>query len=147
QSELREFPGTEAALTPVWQSSPASPLVSKSVVLQVNSYLQNGEAHKALPLIRSHLADLSEPQSELLLARASEAAGNSSEAAQHSQKIYIWYPLAKEAADASAALARFPALASTQLLSRGMKLIDGGDYARARKELTALLPQLSGGEL
>lgn len=147
QSELREFSATEATLSPVWLSTPASPLVSRSVALQVNSYLQNSEPQKALPLVQQHLKDLTEPQAELLLARANEAAGNSAEAAQHYQKIYMWYPLSKEAADASAALTRYPAPTPQQLLARGLKLVEAGDYARGRKELSALSAQLTGGDL
>src|SRR5439155_14311887 len=41
QSELREFGAVEKTLAPVWQSVPVSPLLSKSVVLQANSYLED----------------------------------------------------------------------------------------------------------
>lgn len=147
QSELREFPSTESTLSPVWQFKPVSPFISRSVLLQANSYLQNGEPQKVPPLVQQHLSDLSEPQSELLLGRAYEATGNGAEAVRHYQRIYEWYPLAKEAAEASAALSHFPALPSQVLLNRGMKLVDAGDYSRAQRELNAILPQLSGGDL
>ena len=147
QAEERDFSATEATLSPVWQSSPASPLVSKSVTLQANSYLQTGQGQKAASLVQQHLKDLTEPQSELLLARASEANSNSNDAVQHYLRIYMWYPLSKEAVDASAALTRYPALTAQQLLNRGTKLVEAGDYTRGRKELTALLPQLSGSDL
>ncbi|HUA20814.1 MAG TPA: transglycosylase SLT domain-containing protein [Bryobacteraceae bacterium] len=145
--EQRQFPETEATLQPVWQVSPASALIAKAAALQANSYLQNNQPDKAAALINQHTADLSVPQAELLLARAYEAAGNTQAAAAHYQKIYVNYPFAKEAADAEAALSRYPAIPPQALLERGVKLVDGGDYTRAGKELTALLPRLNGADL
>ena len=144
QSGLRQFGDTESTLQPVWQSTPASPLVTKAVLLQADSYLQNGNPAGAVALIQKHLADLPAPQAELLLARGYEAQNNAEAAAQHYQNIYIEYPLAKEAADAEAALTRYPSIAPEALFARGVKLETGGDYTRAGKELTALLPRLSG---
>jgi soluble lytic murein transglycosylase len=147
QFELRQFSDTEKTLEPVWQSTPASPLVAKSVTLEVNTYLQDGKRGRALELIQKHLTDFSVPQAELLLARSYEADGSGAAAATHYQKIYIEYPLSNEASDAQAALSRYPAPDAQALLVRGLKLVDGGDYDRARKELTALLPLLSGANL
>ncbi len=75
-SGLRQFNDTEPALQPVWQSTPASPLVTKAVLLQADSYLQGGNPAAAVTLVQQHLADLSTPQAELLLARAYEAQNN-----------------------------------------------------------------------
>ncbi len=147
QAELRQFSDMEKTLIPVWQATPASPLIAKSVTVQVNSYLQDSKPGRALELIQRHLTDFSVPQAELLLARSYEADGNRESAAAHYQKIYIEFPLSNEASDAQAALARYPAPDTQALLSRGLKLVEGGDYDRARKELTALLPVLSGANL
>jgi soluble lytic murein transglycosylase len=154
ESGLRQFADTAPTLQPVWQSTPASPLGTKAVLLQAESYLQGGNPAGAVTLVQQHLADLSAPQAELLLARAyaaqndaaqnDAAQNNAALAAQHYQKIYIEYPLSKEAADAEAALTRYPAIPPEALFARGLKLETGGDYARAGKELTALLPRLSG---
>jgi soluble lytic murein transglycosylase len=141
---LRQFDDTAAALEPVWHSTPASPLVAKAVALQAESYLQSNNPSAAAMLVQQHLADLPTPQGELLLARAYEAQNNAPAAAQHYQKIYIEFPLSKEASDAEAALARFPGIPAEGLFARGLKLQAGGDYTRAGKELTALLPRLSG---
>ena len=142
--ELRQFSDTEKTLEPVWQSTPASPLVTKSVALEANAYLQDGKPARALELVQRHLTDFTVPQVELLLARCYEMDGNRDAAAAHYQKIYIEYPLSNEASDAQAALVRYPAPDTQALFARGLKLVDGGDYDRARKELTALLPLLSG---
>jgi len=143
QAGLRQFNETAPALQPVWQSTPASPLVPKAVLLQAESYLQGGNPAGAAALVQQHAPDLATPEAELLLARAYEAQNNAA-AAQHYQKIYVDYPLSKEASDAEAALTRYPNIPPEALLARALKLEAGGDYTRAGKELTALLPRLSG---
>jgi soluble lytic murein transglycosylase len=147
QAGQRQFQDTEATLQPVWQASPASSLGAKAAVLQANSYLETGQPGKAVALIQQHLADLPAPQAELLLARGYEADNNAAAAAAHYQRIYTEYPLSKEASDSEAALARYPPVPPQALLARGLKLVDGGDYTRAGKELTALLPRLTGPDL
>jgi len=144
ESGLRQFADTAPTLQPVWQSTPASPLMTKAVLLQAESFLQGSNAAGAVTLVEQHLTDLSIPQAELLLARAYEAQNNADAAAQHYQKIYLEYPLSKEATDAEAALVRYPGISPEALFARGLKLETGGDYTRAGKELTALLPRLSG---
>ncbi len=147
ESGLRQFNDTEAALQPVWQSKPASPLATKAVLLQAESYLQGGNPAGAVALIEQHMPDLSAPTAELLLARAAEALNDSDAAGQHYRKIYVEYPLSKEASDAEGALTRYPAIPPDALLARGLKLEAGGDYTRAGKELTELIPRLSGENL
>jgi len=144
ESGLRQFSDTASALTPVWQSTPASPLVTKAVLLQAESFLQSGTPAAAIAIVQQHLSDLSSPQAELLLARAYDAQNNGDAAAQHYQKIYLEYPLSKEASDAEAALTRYSGIPPEALFARALKLETGGDYTRAGKELTALLPRLSG---
>jgi len=147
EAGLRQFNDTEAALRPVWQSTPASALVTKAVLLQAESYLQGGNPAGAVTLVQQHLADLSTPQAELLLARAYEAQSDGDAAAQHYQKIFVEYPLSPQASDAEAALTRYPGVSPEALFARGLKLEAGGDYTRAGKELTALLPRLNGESL
>jgi len=147
QSELRDYAGTEASLQPVWEASPASQWVAPAVNLQVDSYLQLGQPAKAAALVERYLADLTTQQADLLLARAYDAQGNAAAAGAHYLKIYIEQPLSVEASDAEMVMGRYPAPAPAVLLSRALKLIDGGDYARARKELTSLLPRLTGADL
>ena len=75
------------------------------------------------------------------------AQGNTAAAAGRYQKIFVEHPFSQEASEAESALANYPAPAAAALEGRAFKLIDGGDYTRARKELAALLPQLSGADL
>jgi soluble lytic murein transglycosylase len=147
ESELRDFASTESSLQPVWQSKLASPWTAKSVSLEVNSRLQLSQAPKAAALVGQHLTDLTEQQADLLLARAYVAQGNTAEAAARYRKIYVEHPLSPEASEAESALAGSASLPPASLLTRAFNLIDGGDYTRAHKELTALLAQLSGGDL
>jgi soluble lytic murein transglycosylase len=149
ESGLRQFADTGSTLQPVWQSTPASPLVASAALLQAESFLEGANPGGAVTLVQQHLADLPAPQAELLLARAysaqnDAAQNNAALAAQHYQKIYVEYPLSKEAADAEAALAHYSGIPADALFARGLKLESGGDYTRAGKELTALLPRLSG---
>jgi soluble lytic murein transglycosylase len=144
ESGLRQFSDTEAALQPVWKSTPASPLVTKAVLLQAESFLQGGNPAGAATLVQQHLADVPTPAAELLLARAYEAQNDGGQAAQHYQKIYIEYPLSPQASDAEAALTRYPSISPEALFARGLKLEAGGDYTRAGKELSELLPRLGG---
>src|SRR5260370_36847239 len=147
QSELREFPETERTLAPVWQSTPPSPLTGKSVALQANSYFETSSPKQAIVLVQQHLSDLTEPQTELLLARGFEADGNGSAATVYYQKLYVECPMSREASDAESALAHYTLPPPKSVLTRCLKLIEGGDYTRARRELTPLLPQLNGAEL
>ncbi len=147
QGELRDFAATEGSLQPVWQSTPASPWLAKSVSLQANSWLQQNQPAKAIALVEQHVADLSEQQADLLLARGYAAQGNAAAAAGQYQKIFVEHPFSQEASEAESALANYPAPTAAALEGRAFKLIDGGDYTRARKELAALLPRLSGADL
>jgi len=147
QSELRDFAAVEPALQPVWQSTLKSPWIVQSVLAEANSWLQLNQPQKVAPLVEQHLADLSEQQADLLLARAYEAQGNAAQAAAHYQQIYVNHPLTAEASDAEAALARYPALPPTALAARAFKMIDGGDYTRAHKQLNSLLQRLNGADL
>ena len=147
QAELRDFAATQTSLQPVWNAAPASQWVPKAVILQTNSFLQQNQADKAIALVEQHPKELADVQSELLLARADAARGDSAAAATHYQKIYVEHPFSQEASEAESALAHYPAVAPAARLARALKLIDGGDYARARKELTALLPSLTGADL
>src|ERR1700733_13040602 len=124
EAGLRQFNDTEAALQPVWKSTPASALVTKAVLVQAESYLQGGNPAATITLVQQHLADLSTPQAELLLARAYEGQGTSGQtaeaAAQHYQKIFVEYPLSKEASAAEAALTRYPGMSPEALFARGL---------------------------
>jgi peptidoglycan lytic transglycosylase len=141
---LRQFGDVEHSLKSVWDSSPPSPLQGKAVALQANAYLETKNARAAIDLVQKHQADLSESQAEDFLARAYEMAGDTASATSHFQRIYVEFPLSPEASDADAAMDRLARPDPKRLLARSFKLLDGGDYSRARKQLEALLPSLEG---
>ena len=147
ESDLRAFQDAEKSLAPLWKFRPASPLVTKAVVLETNNDLDNGQAAAAVALVEQHREDLTGPQAELLLARGYEASGNTSAAVEHYRKIYAEYPLSLEASFSAGVLAHYEPTPAAVLLARGLKLVDGADYVRAAKELSAVLPQLSGIDL
>ena len=145
-SNLRQFGDVERSLKSVWDNSPPSPLQGKAVALQANAYLETKNPRAAIDLVQKHLADLPDSQAEDLLARAYEMAGDAQSATSHYQRIYVDYPLSPEASDAEAAMDRLARPDAKRLLARCFKLIDGGDYSRARKQLEALLPSLEGSD-
>ena len=147
QSELRDFGDTQTSLQPVWNAVPLSPWIAKAVSLQANSFVQLNQPDKAIALVEAHRADLTDEQANVLLARAAVAQGNLTAAREHYAKIYVEHPVAAEASEAETALAQYPPLEPASLATRGFRLIDSGDYNRARKELTALLPRLGGADL
>ena len=146
-SELRDFSSVEISLEPVWRFNPSSPLIGKAAALQANADLDGGQPAKVVPLVEQHRADLTGAQAELLLARALAASGSSSAAEQHYQNIYVDYPFSREASEAATALARYPALPPAQLFARAGRLLDGGDYTRAAKEIASIEPLLNGADL
>ncbi|MDP8980249.1 MAG: transglycosylase SLT domain-containing protein [Acidobacteriota bacterium] len=143
--ELHQFHDAEHALAPVFSQTPPSPLNGKAAVLGANAYLQDGNPRKALDLVARHNAEMSEAQSESLLAHALEAQHDAG-AAAHYRKVYLEYPLSTESADAEAALARIGMPPPAARFARAQKLMEGGDFGRARRELEALAPQLTGAD-
>lgn len=143
--ELHDSGKVEKDLKPVWDNAPSSPLISKAVILEANAYIQTGDPKKAIHLLEQRGGDVAPEKTALLLAKSYEAAGDSAAAAAQYQRLYTEYPMTKEADDADPALARYPLTAEARL-SRCAKLIDGRDYARAKKELEALLPHLNGAD-
>jgi soluble lytic murein transglycosylase len=144
QFELRRFDEALKTLKPVWDNSPASPLVVKAILLEANAYLNTAEPKRVLSLMEKRGSDLPPEKTALLLAKAYEATGDRKQATAQYQRIYIEYPFTSEAADAHASLARFSPPSAHARLVRCSKLIDGRGFAAARTELEALLPSLTG---
>ena len=147
QFELEDFDSTGKTLRPVFDSKAGSPLIGKAVLLQANSYLKLDKPKEAIDLVEKHLAELVEPQADSLLAHAYEMTGDTAKAGARFQHIYVEHPTTQAASDAESALARYGKPGPAQLLIRCGKLIEGGLAAKARPELQALLPSLSGVEL
>jgi len=132
----------------------ASPFAAKSLVLEARGLAASGSAPEAVRMLREHYADLPQPDGDLAMAIASEAARDLPQSAQYYQRVYYQYPTGDPATRAAAALmalrdamgAAYPAPSPAAMLERGRKLLAQREYARARAEFEALVPQLSGPE-
>ena len=131
-----------------------SPFATKSIVLQARALAASGSAQEAVRMLRERYADLPQPDADLAMAIAYEAARDLSHAAQYYQRVYYEYPTGDPATRAAAALitlrdgmgAAYPAPAAQAMVERGHKLLAQREYARAQSEFQALVPQLSGPE-
>src|SRR5580704_2463546 len=151
QFELQDYDAVGKTLRPVFENKPSSPLIDKAVLLQANAYLKLQKPNEAIDLVEKHMAELVEPQADLLLAHAFEMSGDPAKAAARFQHIYVEHPTSDAAKEAETALGRYGKPAPSQLLIRCSRLIDNNAPGKARAELQALLqtqlPSLSGTEL
>jgi soluble lytic murein transglycosylase len=131
-----------------------SPFAARSMVLQARGLAASGSAPEAVRLLRERYADLPQPDGDLALAIAYEAARDLPHAAQYYQRVYFEYPTGDPATRAAAALialrdamgAAYPAPAPEAMVERGNQLLAQREYTRARSEFEALVPQLGGPE-
>jgi soluble lytic murein transglycosylase len=151
---LRNYGAIPGALAPVWKQTPASPLVAKASLLEAQAYELNGAAQDAVDILRKNYAVLPQPQGDLALATAFTAAGDLVSGAVYNQRVYYGFPGSSEAAQADAALGKlragmgdsYPPSMPNAMLSRALKMLQGGQTQQGRKELDALVPQLGGAE-
>src|ERR1019366_9071425 len=153
-AETADYPAAvrEAAIV---RSVPLrSPFAAKSLVLQARGLAASGSAQEAVRMLRERYVDLPQPDGDLALAIAYEAARDLSHAAQSYQRVYYVYPTGDPATRAAAALialrdgmgAAYPAPTPQAMVERGHKLLAQREYTRAQSEFQALVPQLSGPE-
>jgi len=148
------YAAVPAALEPVWSQSPTSPLIGRAALLGAQALQQTGNYSAAVSLLRKYYAALAQPQGDLSLAKAFAAAGDPVSAAVYAQRVYYGYPISSEAAEADTLAAnlesqlgdKYPPAMGNAMLGRALKLLDAGQTAQAKKELTALLPRLAGEE-
>jgi soluble lytic murein transglycosylase len=152
QFGLKNYAAVPKTLDAVWKQTPPSPLSAKACILAAQAYEQSGTPRDAVEILRKNYALLPQPQGDLALATAFAAAGDAVSAAVYSQRVYYGFPASAEAASAEAQLAllrtqlgdNYPPSMPNAMLSRALKLLEGGQTQRARKELDALVPQLGG---
>jgi len=154
QSASKDYAAVPATLDTVFQQSPASPLIPRSVLLAAGALTQNNDPAAALEILRKYYAVLSQPKGDAAMAAAFEASGDHVSAAIYYQRIYYGYPLSAESAQAGTEIEKlkielgekYPPALPTAMLGRAIKLLDASQAVRARKELEALVPQLGGAE-
>ncbi len=154
QSASKDYAAVPATLDIVFQQSPPSPLVPRSALLAASALTQNNNAAAALEVLRKYYSVLSQPKGDLAMAAAFAGSGDNISAAIYYQRVYYGFPLSAEAAQAATETDRlktdlgekYPPALPTAMLGRAIKLLDGGQAVRARKELEALVSQLGGTE-
>jgi len=154
RTEAGDPAGAARDAAAVRTASLRSPFAAKSLVIEARGLAASGNAQEAIRMLRDRAADLPQPDGDLALAAAYEAARDLPQAAAYYQRVYFLYPAADAAARASAALlllqasmgAAYPAPAPQAMVERGNQLLAHKEYARARSEFQALVPQLSGAE-
>ena len=154
QFDAQDYATVPKSLEAVWKQTPVSPLGARAALLASKAYLETGDAKRALDLLRKNYATLPQPQGDLAMADAFNAAGDFISAAIYNQRVYYTYPSSGEAAQADTNLAKlrdqlgdnYPPAMPNAMLGRALKLLSSGNAPRARKELESIIPQLGGNE-
>ena len=144
--------GIPKELAAVDGSQIASPLASKSVVLQAKALVDLNNPAEAIRILRDRDGELPQPDAFLTLATAYQAASDPLNAALNYQRVYFGYPDSDAATRAAAALtllkdamgSAYPAPTPAQILGRGDKWMAEHDYVRARQEFAAMVTLLTG---
>ncbi len=152
--EMQDFAAAAHGAAQVESAPLRSPFAARARVLEGRGLAASGSALEAVRTLREHYADLPQPDGDLTLALAYEAAHDLPQAAQYYQRVYYEYPSGDAAARAAAELitlhdamgAAYPAPAPQAMIERARQLAAQREYARAQAEFRALVPQLSGPE-
>jgi soluble lytic murein transglycosylase len=151
---LNNFDEVSRSATRIFEHVPVSPLVGPAAAVAVRAELDGSRPKEALDLVKRYYDRIPQPQADLLLARSFDGSADALQAAKYYQRVYYNYPVAKEATDAANALVdlkarlgeSYPPPTPDGMLTRGERLIAAKDYAGARIEYTAAIPQLGGTE-
>jgi len=154
QFDAQQYAAVEKSLEPVWKQAPPSPLVGRAVILAASAFGENGQTKQAVDILRAHYAALAQPQGDLAMANAFEAAGDRVSAAVYFQRVYYGFPVSAEAAQAETEMTKlradlgssYPPAMPDAMLGRAFKLLNAGASARAKKELESILGDLGGAE-
>jgi soluble lytic murein transglycosylase len=138
-------------LKPIWAHTPKSPFVGRAVLLAAKAYTRSGNPKLAITTLRNFNSDTPQPDGDIAMAAAFEAAQDNVSAARYYQRVFYGYPNSSAAAQAETALsglhtllgASFPTPTPQAMLGRAQRLLDAGKYLPARLELQALIPSLS----
>lgn len=136
------------------QTVPVSPLNGRAAIAAARSSMTLQRPGDAVASLRAQYDALPQPEGDLLLGQASEAAGNLASAAAWYQQVYFRFPLSKDAPEAENAIARlrialgpgFPPALPKSVLDRAEIVRKAGMTAQARTELLAAAAQFHGPE-
>jgi soluble lytic murein transglycosylase len=152
QVQAKDENGVPAALERIQGMPLASPLATRAMVLAGKALIDLKNPAETVRILRERYSSLPQPETDLTLAMAYEAASDPVNAATYYQHVYFAYPDTDAAARASAALiflkesmgAAYPQATAAQMLERGDQWLSAHEYGRARQEFTSLVFQLSG---
>jgi soluble lytic murein transglycosylase len=151
--ESRDFGGIVKLLAVVHDSAIASPLAARARLLEARA-LASATPADAVRLLEEHSAELPQPDGDMVLGEALQAAGDLAGAAEIWQRVYCQYVTGDGAVRAATALAAlrtamgasYPALSTRQMLRHAGKLMEAREFAQARAEYRALAERASGVE-
>lgn len=142
----RDFRGAARASEAILKQQLKSPLNGQAAILAAKAYNAANEPARALDVLTRAHGDLPQPEGDAAIAGAYDALHDTANAIAYDQRVWLDYPASPQADGAEAELKRHRELLGAQyrpptaaaLLARAGKLIDARDYARARRELTAV---------
>jgi soluble lytic murein transglycosylase len=145
--------GVPADLAPVHRTEVPSPLAGKAWMVEAQG-LEASAPADAVKLLRDHYADLPQPDGDLAIGDAYQAAKDLPQAAEFYQRVYYEYVAGDPAVRAAAALvslkdvmgAAFPQPLPAQALRRADRLLEAHQYAAAKSEYESLLGTLVGAD-
>ena len=145
--------GVAADVAAVQRAEVPSPLAGKAWMVEAQG-LQAGAPVEAVKLLRDHYADLPQPDGDLTLADAYQAAKDLAHAAEFYQRVYYEYVSGDAADKAAAALVTlkdmmgtaFPQPLPAQAMRRADRLLEERQYTAARAEYESLLGTLVGAD-
>jgi len=149
--EVNEFDAVGKEIGPVHATEIRSPVLGKSWIVEARA-LQQSNAEQAVRLLRDHYRELPQPDGDLTLADAYQGAKDLKGAAEFYQRVYYQYISGDPADQSAAALAAlketmgadYPEPLPAQVLRRADRLMETGDYTRARQEYEAAVEKLVG---
>lgn len=141
-------------LSPVYGSPAPSPLAARAAVLEGRTLVAASAARDAIRILTARYDGLPQPQGDMTLAAAYEAAGDRPRAALTYQQVYSRHPLTYAATQAETALeglkaalgSAYPPPPLALMLTRADRLLEGRDWPRARAEYQSLGARLGGPE-
>ena len=149
--ELKDPGGVVKHLQAVRAAGVRSPLAGRSWVLEARA-LKDSNAASAVALLREHYPELPQPDGDLTLADAYQAAEDLAHAVDFYQRVYYRYITGDAATQAAAALlalkdsmgTAYPLPLPEQVLRQGDRLMEFGEYRRAAAEYLSLEGKLTG---
>lgn len=139
----RDHARAASSATTALQSGIDSPVAGRAALLAAESLLELKQPRQVLPvLLQVQQERLQQPGSFAAMARAQELNRDLVSAADFWQRVYLGYPLSKEASEAETAMERlradlgdrFPVPPPSALLGRAMKFTEARQHLAARRE-------------